>query len=114
MTNHFPTSDSIEPYGSRILVRKYRKPEKIGSILLNPAWLVDNSRALWEVIKVAPCKCTKKQPNKCPNCYLGLEIEPDWILITLPNRGTHIPLWDQEEMYFLFAEEVVKYIVKDW
>ena len=94
----------IEPIGSRLLVRKYIKPEKIGSLYLNPAWLTDNSRALWEVVKIS-----KKAED-----YFGMKVKKDSIVITLPNRGVHYPLWDKEEHYFLFAEEVVKWIPKTW
>ena len=90
----------VEPYKTRILVRKYSKPERVGSILLNPAWLVDNSRALWEVVKAS-----KKAEE-----YLGLPLPPDTILVTLPNRGLFQNLDEKEEHYFLFAEEVVKVI----
>ena len=91
----------IKPYGTRILVRKYTKPEKIGNIWLNPAWLVDNSRALWEVV-VSTAKAEE---------YLGLALPVNTILITLPNRGYHFPLLsEQDEHYFLFAEEIVKII----
>ena len=65
---------------------------------------MDNSRALWEVVK----------SSKKANDYLGLEIEKDWILVTLPNRGSYVELWDKDEHYFLYAEEILKYIVKDW
>jgi len=94
----------IKPLGTRMLVTKYKKPEKIGSLYLNPAWLVDNSRALWEVVATTPKA----------NDYLGLEIEPGWILVTMPNRGLHSCLWDADEIYYLFAEEVVKWIPKTW
>lgn len=95
----------LEPLGTRILVRKYTKPEMIGSIHINPAWQVDNSRALWEVVK-AP---------QAAKDYVGLDIQPDWILVTLPNRGLYVEgLWDAAEHYLLFAEEIVKYIPKTW
>ena len=98
MTN-LKASD-ITPVGTRILVRKYTKPEKIGSIWLNPAWLVDNSRALWEVVK-----STEKADK-----YTGLELLPDTILITMPNRGVFADLDEKIEHYFLFAEEIIKII----
>ena len=97
-------ASDVEPYGYRMLVRKYKKPEKIGSIWINPAWQVDNSRALWEVVKT----------SKMANEWLGLEIEPDWILVTLPNRGTYSYLDDKDEIYYLDAREVVKWIPKTW
>jgi hypothetical protein len=108
------TSDDIEPLGTRMLVRKYRKPEKIGSIYINPAWAVDNSRALWEVVKAGKCRCTKKRPNHCAECYLGMEIEEGTIVVTLPNRGVYACLWDEDEIFYLFAEEVMKWIPRDW
>lgn len=90
----------IKPLKTRILVRKYKRPEKVGSIFLNPAWLVDNSRALWEVVK-ASAKAEE---------YLGVALPPETILVTLPSRGVHVILDEPEEHYFLFAEEVVKII----
>ena len=103
--NHFPGPDEIEPYGSRLLVKKYTKPDKIGSIYVNPAWKQDNSRALWELVKMSPGA----------EKYLGLKMPVGSIIITLPNRGVHFPtLGEDFEYYFLFAEEVVKWIQKDW
>jgi len=98
----YPTlkASQITPYKTRILVKKYTKPKKIGSILINPAWRVDNSRALWEVVKA----------GKAAEEYLGLELPPNTILITLPNRGSFAPLDEKIEHYFLFAEEIVKII----
>lgn len=90
----------ITPLKTRILVKKYQRPEKIGSIFLSPAWLVDHSRALWEVVKASP---------KAED-YLGVALPPDTILVTLPNRGLHVILDEPEEHYFLFAEEVMKII----
>ena len=48
-----------------VLVRKYTKPEMIGSLYLSDAWRVDNSRSLWEVVETTP-KATEE---------LGFELE---------------------------------------
>lgn len=104
MTN-FPDIENLTPFGSRMIVKKYMKPEKVGSIYVNPAWRQDNSRALWELVKMS--EGAKK--------YLGLDLPEGSILITLPNRGVYLPTLDTDaEYYFLFAEEVVKWIAKDW
>jgi len=73
-----------------VLVRKYVKPEKIGSIFVGPAWRVDNSRSLWEVVETTP-KATKR---------LGYELEEGWILITPPNAGVVIDRREDDEGFF--------------
>ena len=73
-----------------ILARKYVKPPKIGSIWLGPAWRVDNSRSLWEVVETTP-KATEK---------LGYELEPGWILVTPRNSGTVIERRKDEDGFY--------------
>ena len=87
-----------------VLVRKYVKPEKIGSIFLNPAWRVDNSRSLWEVVET-----TEKATES-----LNYELEPAWILITPRNAGTVIDRREDSdgfyEVFLLWAKSIVKVI----
>jgi len=73
-----------------VLVRKYVKPKMIGSIHTNPAWRVDNSRSLWEVVET-----TEKATAK-----LGYELEAGWIVITPRNAGTVIDRREDEEGFY--------------
>ena len=87
-----------------VLVRKYVKPRIIRGIHVAPAWRVDNSRSLWEVVETTP-KAT---------AYLGYELEADWIVITAPNAGTVIDRREDEEGFFevflLWAHTIVKVV----
>ena len=87
--------------GAKILATKYEKPEKIGSIYVNPAWRRDNSRSLWEVV----------ESNDASNTLLGAILEPGWILVTPPNSGVY--LWHDSEHceVFLLAASSVRSII---
>ena len=87
-----------------VLVRKYVKPKLIRGIHVAPAWRVDNSRSLWEVVETTP-KAT---------VALGYELEPKWILITPRNAGTIIERREDSEGFFevflLWSHTIVKVI----
>lgn len=83
---------NVRPRRGLFFVRKYVKPEKVGSIYLNPAWLRDNSRSLWEAL----------ERTELPT--LGLTVEPGWIVVTAPNRGVHVDSIELEETQDLFPE----------
>lgn len=84
-----------------LLVRKYEKPERVGSILLNPAWRTDNSRSLWEVVQSSPEA----------DAELRTPISPDWIVVTPPRSGVFVD-YDAlgRELYVIHAESVVRII----
>jgi hypothetical protein len=103
--------EQLKPLGRRIIVRKYTRPERVGSIWLNPAWRQDNSRSLWEPIAFSE----KAMEWFRENLVFAHELEAvesgECILVTAPNRGVHISVIDDpREHYFLMAEEVVKVI----
>ena len=87
-----------------VLVRKYVKPALIRGIHVAPAWRVDNSRSLWEVVETTP-KAT---------ALLGYELEPKWIVITPRNAGTVIDRREDEEgfyeVYLLWSKTILKVI----
>jgi len=91
----------MKPRRRKILVRKYEKPEMIGSIYVNPAWKTDNSRALWEVIESSPEA----------NDFLKMDLEPDWILITPPRSGVFVWWNDEGKEVFTLDATVVARIV---
>ena len=69
---------AVRPLRTLLVVRKYERPEKITSLLWTaPAWREDNSRALWEIVKTTPAA----------NRALGADAQPNWIVVTPPNRG---------------------------
>ncbi len=86
--------------GPKLLARKYEKPEKIGSIYVNPAWRIDNSRSLWEVV----------ESTEEANSVLGVELEPDWILITSPNSGVLFEHREATEIFLLAASSVLRIV----
>ncbi len=87
-----------------VLVRKYVKPAKIKSIWVGPAWRVDHSRSLWEVVETTP-KATAQ---------LRYTLEKDWIVITPPNAGTVIDRREDEdgfyEVFLIWAHTILKVI----
>lgn len=84
-----------------LLVRKYEKPEKIGSILLNPAWRQDNSRSLWEVVQSSPEA----------DAELRTELQPDWIVVTPPRSGVFVRHNSAgQEEYVIHAGSVLRVI----
>lgn len=93
--------------GSRLLVKKYVKPEKIGMIWLNPLWRTDNSRALWELQAWSPAA----------EEALGMKLKKDFILITPPRRGVYhsdIELPDGDPAFFLDASEIIQIYPYTW
>lgn len=96
--------DDVTPRHNLLVVKKYERPEKIGSIYLSPAWRTDQSRALWELVKVGLCR---RDPEcGCPKCYFGMRLKPPCILVTMPNRGYHFHTEDGVEFYFLAVAEI--------
>jgi len=67
-----------------------------------PAWRVDNSRSLWEVVGTTP-KATQE---------LGYELEEGWILVTPRNSGTIIDRREDEEGFFEVFLIWSKFILK--
>lgn len=87
---------NLRPLGTRIIVRKYELPEKIGSIHVPEAWRGDRSLQVFEVVKT-----TEKA-----NAALGIELTPDDIVET--RRSWEMVSHPQlpEDHYFLNAEDV--------
>ena len=104
-------------YGGRIAARKYVRPEKIGSILLSPAWTVDNSRSLWEPIAYSPSAVEsllnaigiESRPEEGVLPYREAIETKQAIFVTAPHRGVCLPEVEGEgEVYLLWVTDVVK------
>lgn len=64
-----------------LIVRKYERPERLRSgLFLAPAWRVDHSRALWEVV----------QSSEEANADARLTLMPGWIVVTPRNAGVFL------------------------
>lgn len=72
--------DQLRPLRTLILVKKYTKPERIGRLYVNPAWRVDNSRALWELVKSTPAA----------EEVLGTSLDRNCIVVTRPYSGVYV------------------------
>lgn len=113
-----PKADNGKPlYGGRILCRKYRKPEKIGSLWVNPAWTTDNSRSLWEPIAFSPSAidylCDGIGIERDPNDPKALPYREalttcQSVLVTKLHTGVLMPVDLEGEVFLLWANEVVK------
>jgi co-chaperonin GroES (HSP10) len=87
--------------GAKLLVTRYERPEKIGSLFLNPAYLTDTSRSLWEV-----CVTTDEVTLK-----LGVVLEEGWILVTPPNSGVYFGRDAENREIFLLAASSIRRII---
>lgn len=92
-----------------IVARKYRRPERVRGIWTSPAWRVDNSRSLWEVVQSSP------EANE----MLQMDLEPGWIVVTPPRFGVfweHVEVENEEgrpeleERFLLHAAGILYYI----
>jgi len=81
-----------EILGNSVLVKRYEKPEKIGSMLLPPAYRFDSSWILWEVVK-SSAMATE---------FIGYPLLPDDILTTLRRIPPHVGfLEDATEVFVM-------------
>lgn len=87
--------------GPKLLATRYEKPEMIGSLYLNPAYLTDTSRSLWEV-----CETTD-----AANAKLRVVLEPGWILVTPPNSGVFFRDGEDGRAVFLLAASSIRRII---
>ena len=83
---------TIEPESLRLrwdllLVRRYKKPPKVGSIYLPDFYRVDGTFTLWEFVKGGEWKpgCWKEEGIFEWREYLPFDIQPDAILRTRTN-----------------------------
>lgn len=115
-----PKAENGKPaFGGRILARKYRKVEKIGSIWVNPAWQTDNSRSLWEPIAYSANAIDylcdgigiERDPNEPKALPYREALETrQAILVTAPHSGALMPvdLEGEDEVFLLWAKDVVR------
>ena len=106
----------VRPLGHRILVRKYKKPEKIKSLWLNPVWRTDNSRALWEPIAYSEAAAEEIRE------MLDSTGHKDWdltevLLVTPPHAGVgvgNIETYDEDGestlAYFIDQRRVIQIV----
>jgi hypothetical protein len=43
--------DNLQPYGDRLIVTRYQKPETVKGIIIPEAYRGDRSQTLWELVK---------------------------------------------------------------
>lgn len=103
--------ERIEPLRNLLLVRKYRKPEKYGRIILPELTRKDRTGSFWEVVRSNP---TAEEE-------IGVRIPEGSILkvrLSGPGdpggrfSGYHDP--DGRMIFFLDPEKVYSVIPKDW
>lgn len=94
MTTVDPTQ--LRPLGTRIIVRKYELPEKIGQIVVPEAWRKDRSLQVFEVVK------TTSKANRA----LGIELTPDDIVETRRSWEMLAHPALPEDHYFLDATDI--------
>lgn len=93
--------EDIHPLGDRLLCTRYEKPEQVGGIWMNPAWLRDNNRQMWRLAAWG---------EEGAEILRGGGSEPfsGMLLITAPYQGTLEPAVDsQKEHFWIFASQVL-------
>jgi co-chaperonin GroES (HSP10) len=84
-----------------IIARRYEKPETWKGLYVSPAHRLDFSRSLWLVVR------TSREATD----WLGVELEPDWIVVTPPRSGVFLDLDDEtRELFLLHAKLVLRVI----
>lgn len=86
--------------GPKLLATRYTRPDKVGSIHLSPAYLMDTSRGLWEVVETTPAA----------DARLGVALAPGWILVAAPNSGVFFETRNGEDVFLLAASSVRRII----
>lgn len=86
--------------GPKILVRRYVKPERIGSIFVPEPWRTEGSRSLWEVV----------ESTSAADSLLKISLLPNWILVTARNSGVFLERRDGVDIFILAATSVVRVI----
>jgi hypothetical protein len=102
--------EQIRPYGRRLLVVKYERPERVRSIWLSPAWRIDNSRSLWEPVAYGEEALRWFEENLPIEEWLEALRRKECILVTRPHSGVYVELDDPREHYFLLAEQVLQVV----
>jgi len=74
------TPNNVKLLRTLLLVQKYRLPNMVGSIAVPGVWAQDNSRMAWEIVKSSPGA----------DEHAGFPLQPEWIVITPPNRGVFV------------------------
>lgn len=100
--------------GPKLFATRYTRPPKVGSLWLNDAYLTDTSRSLWEVKESPLCDgaCrTKPRERRCANCFLGIILDPEWLLVTAPNSGVFFSYDAKMREVFILAASSVRRVI---
>ena len=87
--------------GAKLLVRRYMRPEKVGSIHIPDPSRLDLTRSLWELEATTPAA----------NDALHCDLERDWLLVTPRNSGVYLYTNDPHVEIFLLAATSVLRII---
>lgn len=93
---------SIRPIGGRLLCTRYYRPERLSEhIIGNPAWLRDNNRQLWRLVRWDEKGAAILQAG-------GMEPAAGMLLVTAPYQGVREPaVDDREEHFWIWADQVL-------
>ncbi len=83
---------TLQLLGSRILVKLYERPDKIGSILLPDKYRRDLSWTLWELVNKGNGEFEEQ---------LGVKLQVDDIITTLKRIPVHVGCDDAGVDYFI-------------
>ena len=108
--------EQLQPLGKRILARRYKKPEKIGSLWLNPVWRTDNSRAIWEPVAFSR-SAAKDLRETLDSMGFGRLALTECLLVTPPHRGVGVEAVDMQDedgeqtlAYFIDGDDVIQVV----
>lgn len=99
------TIDAVRPTGTKILVRRYEKPERtLGGIIIPEAWRGANCDGIWEFVRAAPGAAR----------ILGYELDEsrNYLLFTRDLQGVHLGRIGDVDYWMLEAKQVQS--VREW
>jgi hypothetical protein len=101
------STDKIQPRPDLLLVKRYAKPEKVGSLYLPDEWRDDRSGMLWEFVKAG------REVFRT----LGIKIPLGSIIKTRPGKVVDSGLLDEidnKQLFFLKAEDCSQILPNTW
>jgi len=105
--NHIISPDQLTIPKGEVIVKKYVRPEKVGSLYLPETSLEDTTGTLWEVVK------SNEKADKAYGAplYPGDILKVRWGHVT--SLGTEDPA-DGRPMYIIDPEHIPVRIVNTW
>ena len=100
--------DGMELLGERLLVKRYHKPDKVGTIIIPDAYREDGTGTLWEFVKAAPKALRRLSLRSIPPGSI-LKVRFGHVV----DSGV-LDSDDLKELFFINAEDVSSIMFNTW